>query len=243
MVLCIQNRTENYKTALTFSSFMSDGCLRKRLAIRLGEDTRTLGKDIKIELFWQGVRDWLEKCSDCEGNEKKLVKECEKILPNIRDDFIKWQKADLRKFGQSLITIEEEEKAYKVSNKHKEELVNNLRNTEIDVILETPQRIYIGEAKYTQDFGSNRDLVLIHQLIRQYIVASALSSAIGRKKEIVPFVIFPRDKLKNWWELSEENSRSLTRRCPAQVRFMIEMMGMTEQHCLTWEYLSQMQSH
>ena len=46
-------------------------------------------------------------------------------------------------------------------------LVNNLSNTEIDVVLESPKHLFIGKAKHKMSFNGNGILVLVHQLIRQ----------------------------------------------------------------------------
>ena len=41
----------------------------------------------------------------------------------------------------------------------------------IDIVLETTDRLFIGEAKLESTLGSDSDHVLVHQLIRQYVMA------------------------------------------------------------------------
>ena len=56
----------------------------------------------------------------------------------------------------------------------KKKLFDNILNTEIDIVLETPTHLFIGEAKHEMGFGADANLVLVHQLIRQYVVATIL---------------------------------------------------------------------
>ena len=64
---------------------------------------------------------------------------------------------------------------YDVSTKDRmANLGNNLVNTEIDIVLQSPNHLFIGEAKHEMTFGANGRLVLVHQLIRQYVMAKIL---------------------------------------------------------------------
>ena len=45
------------------------------------------------------------------------------------------------------------------------------RSAAIDIVLETMDRLFIGEAKLESALGSDSDHVLVHQLIRQYAMA------------------------------------------------------------------------
>ena len=56
MVLGIENRTENWKTTCCLSPFFGDRAVA--LARRLGEPPATPPADVKLELYWKGVRDW-----------------------------------------------------------------------------------------------------------------------------------------------------------------------------------------
>ena len=98
-------------------------------------------------------------------------------------------------------------------------LADNLRNTESDIVLEAPDRLFIGEAKREEKFGDDAS-VLKHQLVRQYVMARIVLDLAGREKAIVPFVVGnDRDKLKQ----------------DEQVRFMIESLGMRRENVLAWE--------
>lgn len=106
---------------------------------------------------------------------------------------------------------------YGVSDKVK--LADNLRNTESDIVLEAPDRLFIGEAKREEKFGDDAS-VLKHQLVRQYVMARIVLDLAGREKAIVPFVVGDdRDKLRK----------------DEQVRFMIESLGMRRENVLAWE--------
>ena len=72
-------------------------------------------------------------------------------------------------------------------------LGNNLVNTEIDIVLQSPNHLFIGEAKHEMTFGANGRLVLVHQLIRQYVMAKILMDRLESdglaKKNVIPFVV------------------------------------------------------
>lgn len=56
-ILGIENRTENWKTAVYFSPLF--GGRSNRLAERLGETPSPLPEHVTLELFWKGMRDYL----------------------------------------------------------------------------------------------------------------------------------------------------------------------------------------
>ena len=58
-ILGINNRTENWKTARYFAPFFANEEARLRLATRLGAPDGTKAGDVRIELFWYGMRDWV----------------------------------------------------------------------------------------------------------------------------------------------------------------------------------------
>ena len=167
-ILGIHNRTENWKTAQTFAPYFESADLRKELAGCLGEPYATSGDEIKLELFWKGVRDCLNPLKPKDAKEG--------WDENHRETF---RRAFEKRFGQLRELVEGDE-GLTLRNKHNysfEEdtagkLYTNLHNTEIDIVLETPRRLYIGEAKSEMSFGADGSLVLVHQLIRQYVAAS-----------------------------------------------------------------------
>ena len=65
--------------------------------------------------------------------------------------------------------------------------------------------MYIGEAKCESGFSTDAPYVLVHQLIREYVMASVLLDRIGLVKKVVPFVV---------WDKTPEQ------RMPVQVQFM-----------------------
>ena len=81
MVLGIENRTENSKTARSLVPFFGDRAAR--LAGRLGEPQTTPAADVKLELYWKGVRDWLAGGNKGEA-EDQLLKSCRRLFPDIR---------------------------------------------------------------------------------------------------------------------------------------------------------------
>ena len=46
----------------------------------------------------------------------------------------------------------------------KKKLVDNLRNTEFDIVLQTRDFLFIGEAKHESTFHASSSFVLVHQL-------------------------------------------------------------------------------
>ena len=102
-------------------------------------------------------------------------------------------------------------------------MYDNLRNTEIDIVLETPQYLFIGEAKGEMTFGADGGLVLVHQLIRQYVMAVVLVDLLVSKgcpqKKVVPFVVGDAAKL--------ERAR--------QVKFMRHQGWLEKRNILDWD--------
>ena len=120
---------------------------------------------------------------------------------------------------------------YNASKKSQiDKLRNNLIGTEIDIVLETSECLFIGEAKDYSGFGDDSSYVLVHQLIRQYVMATLLveklmKEGLDRPMNVVPFVE-GRDvqKLKNH----------------GQIDFMIQQGKiregwLREENVLSWE--------
>ena len=208
MTLDIENRTENWKTARTLSPLFGDRAVT--LARRLGEPRSTPALDVSLELFWKGARD----C--CHGKDKQ---ECaQRLVANCRRLF--------RKLGEQIEAFdgfrELRDGNYNISSEsHKKRLLNNMLNTEIDVVVKSPGHLYIGEAKYKSGFHADGNLVLVHQLVRQYVTASVLVDVTGSNLKVAPFVITnkPRDEKSRW---------------PDQIRFMLHQRWMNEGNRLTW---------
>ena len=176
MVLGIENRTENWQTARCFSPLFGKRVIF--LARRLGEPPETQPRDVHLELYWKGMRD------HCLGTDKKRynerIAECyRRLFPNLYKDVEEYGK--FRK---------PQNHHYKVSDTTQEAmLASNLCNSEIDVVVESPRNLFIGEAKYKSSFHANGNLVVVHQLIRQYVMARILVDLVGYEKKVVPFVV------------------------------------------------------
>jgi len=130
-----------------------------------------------MELFWKGVRDYVHKHNS-----------------DVDDEFrAKYEKG----FGCLRKCIENSDFQLTLPNEwnyatdccHKSKLLSNLKGTEIDIVFETPDHLFIGEAKSLSGFGRDGKLVLVHQLIRQYVAATLLMKVKGESKKVVPFVV------------------------------------------------------
>ena len=98
-------------------------------------------------------------------------------------------------------------------------MCNNLLNTEIDIVLETTEYLFIGEAKDESTFGAKSKYVLVHQLIRQYVMASIVVALVGNRKSVVPFIVGDKPKgLQN----------------NGQVRFMMKQGWLKKENVLSW---------
>ena len=166
-ILGIENRTENWKTAQVFAPFFENPCAPKRLAGKLLGTPAPPKLNVSLELFWYGIRDYGDRCG---WKKKNYIKPCaeayESLFPELR--------GCVEKHFTNLDAIH-----YSVSDKVK--LANNLRNTEIDIVLESQHHLFIGEAKREAKFG-DRASVLKHQLVRQYVMARILLELVGKKK-------------------------------------------------------------
>ena len=212
-ILGITNRTENWKTALYFSPLM--GVRAARLARRLlpdKEGAALQAGDVNLELFWYGMRDYFDR------QEKKLAAEEESLMAAYSEEF-----RDLRRQVESFqrsgrlqpLSVEN----YLAAPENKARLASNLFHTEIDIVLESPRHLFIGEAKHESDFGGNSAYILTHQLIRQYVMTSILANVSNRGVRVVPFVVGDsRDELKK----------------QHQVEFMIQQGWMRAENILAW---------
>ena len=218
MILGIENRTENWKTARTLAPLLRDGSIRlaNRLLQPLPDKVDLQTRDVRIELFWKGIRDYLHqtklKKDDCISD---FVERYERLFPTLHNmirDFGTFQELNCCNYDVS-------------TRKRKENLVNNLVNTEIDIVLESPSHFFIGEAKHEMSFHASGKLVLVHQLIRQYVTARILADMCEPKKKVVPFVVgHDIDKLKK----------------KTQVKFMLQHYCLEEKNLLTWDEVEEL---
>lgn len=174
----IINRAENNLTAKVFVTLFNSIELSQRALIFLGLEKRERD-DARIELFWKGFRDYAIEHKDCR---EKFFDEYRKIIPGIRNA-LKGTRLHIR---DDFYTAHDRDK-----------LFNELRNTEIDAVIFTRSRIYMGEAKRKEKLGFNGRNILAHQIIRQRVMVEILKALTGDKREVVPFVVCDRSKMRS----------------------------------------------
>lgn len=206
-ILGINNRTENWKTVQHFHG-LSDAAKVRLVQHLEPEETVAAGK-ICIELFWRGMRDYDKKHNVSTDD---LVRSYRSCFSDLRKDICAFP---------GLRPLKDDNYAVPASPRDRERLANNLKNTEVDIVLATPSRIFVGEAKDESDLGTNSDLVLVHQLIRQYVTVKVLVDLLGCPIEhVVPFVVGEK-------KLSDKR----------QVKFMVKQGWLRECNVLTWSEL------
>ena len=219
-ILGITNRTENWKTALYFSPLM--GVRAARLARRLlpdKEGAALQAGDVNLELFWYGMRDYFHpRKTTPEARSKTLAGFYSELFPGLRED-IKAFKGSGESQGLPFQNLQDAN--YDVSTPdRRDRLAQNLLNTEVDIVLESPTHLFVGEAKHLSTFGASGRDILTHQLVRQHVMAKILLKLPENKeKKVVPFVVGDdRDYL----------AKTL------QVQFMLKHGRMRAENILTW---------
>ncbi len=184
-ILGIENRTENWRTAYHFSPFFGEGSGRlakQLLANHWGTQPSAFYVEpgsVHFELFWYGVRDYLDLNRGIQGYVGKALAELyHRIFHDLREDI-----------QRSGLFWSLQPKNYDVSTQDRiDALFNNLSHTEIDIVLESPNHLFIGEAKHESGFNTD-GTILVHQLIREYVMARILVEHLGYRKGVVPFVV------------------------------------------------------
>ena len=218
-ILGIANRTENWKTAEHFCGLSEQG--RVNLVRELSGAEVQLG-EVKLELFWYGMRDYVRVHG---GVEEKSVAFYMRSFSDLREQVGRYKHND----GTRTLKFDElQPHNYDASKPGtRAKLYSNLSHTEIDVVLETEDYVFIGEAKDESDLGTNGEHVLVHQLIRQYVMAIILVDINDVKKKVVPFVVGNQGRLN-----------SIKNTC--QVRFMIDQGWLEESNILSWDYIEEL---
>lgn len=228
-ILDIKNRTENFKTAKTFAPFLVDGNDAEK---RLVDLANCLGKpvggspvteqdEVRLELFWYGMRDNLpDKQRDyTPARAVEWARRYESICGSLRTRIDTWNRKQPKRKKFSDLN----EDAYRATNAKR--LYSNLVNTEFDIVLQTPGHLFIGEAKHLSGLNANGQRVLVHQLIRQFVAAKVLLSERGSDKEIVPFIVCDKD--------GDHGKAKLVN--TAQARFMLAQGWLNKENILTWD--------
>ncbi len=213
----IENRTENWKTARHFAPLIGDGDARAALVQRLGEPDGITGDQVKLELFWKGMRDYKHQTGK---TDEVLREKCARAYGKEPFHNLRGRIKAFNDENRSRIPMKDEN--YEVSDSGKTGgLLQNLLNTEIDIVLETPRHLYVGEAKQESRLGATGGYVLVHQLIREYVMANILLDLNGNDKKVVPFLV-----------VDEKKHSSVMRH--GQVQFMISQEWLDEKNVLTW---------
>ncbi len=217
-ILGIENRTENWKTVEHFHGLSYDAkvCLVKRL---LGREEVELD-DIEIELFWYGMRDWVyEQHRGISVLTDKWLEECyNEQFSSLRGEL----EAYIERAGQSQTFNRLKDQNYIASKDTVKSLRNNLINTEVDIVVSTQNYLFIGEAKLESTFGADSRFILVHQLIRQYVMASMLLDKLNltENKRVIPFIVG-----RNAERIREHH----------QVKFMLDRHWLRKENVLSWK--------
>ena len=210
-ILGSENLTENWMTARTFAPLFRDDGLRRRFAERLLDEPLPDGANVSIELFWRGMRDYVHQCPEA-GDPDDLAQRYDRLFPCLR--------AQVRKSSRFRPLQD-----HNYATSDKAGLARNVKGAEIDIVLETPGCLFIGEAKNEDKFDTSGKDMLVHQLVRQYVTAAILLDIMRHKKKIegekriVPFVVGgDKDRLHR----------------KEQVRFMIAQGWMRRGNVLDW---------
>ncbi|AFI88866.1 hypothetical protein [Pectobacterium parmentieri] len=187
MILGIKNRTENWTTVGHLFDLRNNKLIRHLMG-RNSDDSAPFddGSEARLELFWYGYRDYIFG-KNITLNTVKIDAIYERFLrlfPNLQENvlsFMDEERKYLRVEKSVNYSLERENAPLS--------LFHNIRNTEIDIVIETRRKLYIGEVKDSQKFGANGNLFLPHQLLRQYVTARILVDELGKDLDIVPFII------------------------------------------------------
>lgn len=224
-ILGIKNRTENWKTARHLKDLERH---RVQLVKRLSGKEHPKAS-IQVELFWKGMRDWVHQP---EGKSTRNIQDRKEKMIRDAGEYYRKKFSDLRdrikEKSTGLKKLQVSDGKYNSSIRNDEKRFIELRNTEIDIVLRSPGHLFIGEAKHEMDLGANGNLILVHQLIRQYVMASILIELVPRKRgdrklRIVPFLVVD----------SPDKTRETE-----QVKFMIKQKWLRKNNILSWSELN-----
>lgn len=191
-MLQIQNRSENWRLA---KAFINGGgvLLARSISDRVLSNSqhRSNTKDIEYELFWTGYRDYCDNVEDKLRNPELGNRALHFYTEHFNNLY-----ENIEEYNQNnspSLEIEREKNNYTVNRETLGDFLKNLYYTEIDIVIRIENFLLIGEVKHTQTFGSKSEHVLVHQLVRQYVMASILTKELSERDNtaytVVPFII------------------------------------------------------
>ena len=239
-ILGIPNRTENWKTVQHFYGLGDDAKVRlvRRLLKQL-EEPHFEPDYVKIELFWKGMRDYVDQqkrnnriITDNElashyndNNSEFLTLHSDIKEYNNRHDKRTEKFNNPKKHNYVVSDQVSVERTNKPTISTLQGLSNNLKSTEIDIVLETSSHLFIGEAKDVSSFDANSEYVLVHQLIREYVMASILVRLKNEARTVIPFIVGNSPR-----ELMKKN----------QVKFMQDQGWLKDGNVLSWDEIKKL---
>ena len=150
-ILGINNRTENWKTAALFAPLLGER--RVRLAHLLGEDWQTEPHEVRLELFWKGVRDYKHMTGT---TKEELIPQC----VNAYEEHFSKLYSDIDTFVEKTGKLSRLETP-NYNSTDPDKLCNNLENTEIDNCpRDTQLPLYRGSQAGIKSWGRTEVLCL-----------------------------------------------------------------------------------
>lgn len=207
-ILNITNRTENWKTAEIFCRL--SGKEQRAFVNSLSIKSGNYAKRVNMELFWRGVRDYrhglVKKAMKQEDEGRDWNEIAQEVDENLSLEFWNSYRYCFGELGENVcewpgLNCPDAKMNYGTSEDYRNSkdqdlrqlLYSNLVNTELDIVFETADHLFIGEAKHESNFGTDGNLVLVHQLIRQYVTAKLLIEVQRDNgestKEVIPFLV------------------------------------------------------
>ncbi|MBI4197980.1 MAG: hypothetical protein HY533_02585 [Chloroflexi bacterium] len=230
-ILGVKNRSENWRTAQAFAPLLAGGTAHL-LANKLLPGRQFLHDEVHLELFWRGVRDVLH---DLDGPRRRRRQDAQRLTTEITELYAA-HFSDLRECIGSFrvdsrpgfLPLDEGSYGVPASREGQVKFYYEMQNTEIDVVLSAPGYLLIGEMKSESSFGASRKNILVHQLIREYVMAkiAVLLRPAYESVAIVSFVIGEKEK-KRYLHSNK------------QVRFLVAQGWLTEDNILSWSDLKQ----
>ena len=216
-ILGIENRTENWKTVEHFYG-LSDAA-KARLVRRITGTREADSNNIEIQLFWYGFRDYIaayEEKGKTPPTREQVAKDYNKLFRDLGKNVKEFQS---QKYPYRFPDLKCHN--YNASKENEQQLFDNLRHTEVDIVIQSGDLILLGEAKDESPFGADSRYVLVHQLIRQHVMTRILLDICDVDKKICHFVVGDpkkKDSIKN----------------TLQVKFMKQQGWLNLDNVLSW---------